>query len=324
MTQESTGLSDQPPSVSAPARTAPSLPPWLPYFLLAVVPALVVGVVVYAFTGSSGSNEAATVIDSFIRRSLSADEPVTTHEGKLPPEFPSEFPNYPDADIVVSFVLPSEEGTNYFAVLTTTKKPEEAYNFFFDRLDEGAWQVEAAQSSSDFTGILFTRPDNPDISGDVTIQPSGITDTTAIFISLQDIGATAGTNSSEPFVLKPSRPLPPGFPSDIPIFRGNSGDSVILDTYVQRGGGSINFFVSFLTKDPQNDVVNFYRQEFQKRGWTITDSETANNFSLGIDFTDGNRQEIQGTVMADSFEDDSSYTRVDLYLQVSASRGRGN
>jgi hypothetical protein len=102
---------------------------------------------------------------------------------------------------------------------------------------------------------------------------------------------------------------------------------VVTDTYFERGQGGRNFIVTYLTKDSQGDVLSFYRDEFGKRGWTVNDGTTSSSsrFAISIDFNDGNRGEISGSVRADAFEDDSSYTQIDLVLQLSGRRSpRGN
>jgi hypothetical protein len=303
------------------------LPAWVPYFGVAAAAALVVGILVYAFTGNGGEgSSAAGILDGFIRLGPSSDDSVKSYKGTIPPGFPDEFPIFRGAKVVASFSIASEEGTSYFVIMGTGSRPQQVYDFYLKALDEDPWQVEAARSSDDFTAMAFSRPDNPDVEGQVEVQRSELDGRTTIFITYQDISQTGGRVSSDPFVLGPSRPLPPGFPSDIPIYKGRGGrDSIVLDTTFQRGGGGLNFYVSFLTKDSQDDVVEFYRSEFKKRGWIVTDAAAdANSFVLGIDFNDGQRREISGTISADAFEDDPAYVKVDVLLQVSASRGRGN
>jgi hypothetical protein len=296
----------------------------LPYFLLAALPALAVGLLVYVFAGGGGGSGGAGVIDGFIRLSPSEGSNTTSYEGRLPPGFPDQFPRYGGSDVVVSFAIESADGTSYFAVLSSKDSADDVYNYYLKALDEDPWQVEIARSSTDFMGMRFVRPDNADIEGDVTLNHSDLDDSTSIFVTIQDLAATGGQSGSQPFVLTPSRALPPGFPNDVPIYDGRD-DSVVVDTYVQRGGGGTNYLVTFLTKDSQRDILSFYRQEFQRRGWTVTDSDTTeNSFATGIDFSDGPQNQLTGTITIDSYEEDSSYNRVDVFLSVTGSRGRGN
>jgi hypothetical protein len=293
------------------------------------VPALVVGLVVYFFAGEgdgSGDGDTADVLEALISGG-GGDTP--SFRGKLPPGFPEDFPPYQNGEVTVSFLLESQQqgaGARYLVFIKTDDTAEEVYAYYTQELDKEPWQVEVARSSEDLTAMLFSRPDNPDIEGEVRVHQSDSGGDTIIYLTVDNVAASAASNIPEkPFALGTSRPLPPAFPSDIPIYKGKA-DSTIVLTQFGRGGGMNNFLVSFLTKDSDIDVLEYYRKEFQRRGWTVTDSaiESPTSGALGIDFTDGQRQEIRGSVSADSFEDDASYTRVDLELEVSARRGRGN
>ncbi len=306
------------------------LPRWLPWAALAIVPALVVGLAVYGLTegdaGGGPSLETAAIIDGFIQSGQDTDSSVTSYQG-LPPEgFPSEFPVFNRARPTVSFRIAGKDGTSYFLIYTVASKPLDVYAFYLQALDREPWQVQAGLSSPDLVGMTFSRPDNAEVEGNVTVRRSEINSQSTIFVSYRDISSSARQSQPDKaFSLQGSRPLPETFPSDIPIFKGRSGESTVTDTYFQRGGGGTNYRIGFLTKDGQDAVVSFYRQEFEKRGWTVTDSPTGNTgFVLSIDFSDGNRGEVQGTVRTDAFDDDPTYTKVDLILQVSSRRGRGN
>jgi hypothetical protein len=120
--------------------------------------------------------------------------------------------------------------------------------------------------------------------------------------------------------LAASRPLPRDFPKDFPIYKG-SKDSIITDTAFERQPGSISYTVSFLTTNSRDDVMSYYRQQFQSRSWTVTDTPLPEGQTPvpSIDFTDS-KQEIQGTVQADTWDEDSAYTRVDVFVDVATSR----
>jgi hypothetical protein len=303
------------------------LPPWLPLAALAVVPALIVGVLVFALAGDSGggsSGSAAGIVDAFLRLSPSTDQTVESYKGSLPPDLPAEVPTYNRAKPVVSYSIKTPEGTNLFAVLTTSASVEEVFNFFTDALDEDPWQVEVGQSSTDGVGIRFSRPDNADVSGIITIHHSDLDNVTSIFLTYEDVSAalTPGTGSV-PFSSGTSRPLPAGFPSDVPVYQKDQG-TIVLDTYFERAQGGQFFAVTFLTKDSSDDVIGFYEDDFVGRGWTTTDtSPGGTSFAVSIEFAD-KEQTLTGQISADSFEDDSAYTKVELVVQVTSGRGRGN
>lgn len=308
-------------------RSGAGLPKWLPYFLLAVVPAMLVGLIVYATAGNGGGgSDAAGVLDGFIRLGPSGGEGIESYAGNPPPGYPSDMPQYPGSKIIVSFLIRSDQGNSYFVVYQTSDATDKVLSYFQEHLDDDPWQVEVSQASPEFSGVQFTRPDDADVQGDVSVNRSEIDNRTSIYVSYQDL--TPSSRQAPPpdeFVLPASRALPPGFPNDVPIFKGKD-TTTVTTTYFERGQGATSFYVSFLTKDSQDDVIDFYRAEFEKRGWTVTDSASSSlsSFELSIDFKDGPRQELQGSVRADSFAEDADYTKVDLLLEVVASRGRGN
>jgi hypothetical protein len=294
---------------------------------LAVVPAVIVGILVFAFAGDSGGGSggnAAGIVDGFLRLSPSSDQQVESFKGRLPPDLPSEVPVYGNAKPVVSYSIVTAEGTNYFSVLTTSASVDEVFEFFREAFDKDPWQVEVGQSSNDGVGIRFSRPDNADVSGIITLHHSELDDITSIFLTYEDVSAalTPGTGVS-PFTLGTSKPLPAGFPSDIPVYEQDQG-TVVLDTYFERAQGGQFFAVTFLTKDSQDDVIKFYTDEFGGRGWTTTDtSPGGTSFAESIEFSDKN-QTLSGQVSADSFADDAAYTKVELVVQVTSGRSRGN
>ena len=308
------------PQAPATSRRPPRPPAWLRYVALALMPALVVGLLIYFLTGGSTEDRAAGIVDGFIRLGEDEGENTQSFIGKLPPGFPAEFPNYASAQVVVSFTITSTTGTNYFVLFSTAEKPEKVLAFYQDKLNDEPWQVEAATASADFIGLLFSRPDNANVQGQIRMHHSELDNKTTLFLTYQDVAAVSSDQQTKPFVLQPSRPLPSGFPSDVPIYKDK--ESTVIETSFSRGAGGTSFLITFITKDGQSAVVNFYRQEFQKRGWTVTDSTQGGLFAQGIDFSDGPRRELQGTIVTDVFDGDTSYTRIDMQLQVSSARRR--
>ena len=320
-----------PPPPVASTKSSQGLPPWLPMFLLAVVPAIVVGAIVFALAGGgdSGSKSVGGVLDFFFRQG-SSPENVQSFQGEAPPTFPTDFPVYDGASIYAGFQIIPEQGNgvSYYVIGSTPDDIDKVYNWYINAFNGDTWAVEIARSSDDFTGVRFTRPDDPDVSGDVTLHQSELDERTTIFVTYQDLTPAQGVGPADTkFVLKASRPLPANFPSsDIPIYDSKNGESVVTDTYIEKAPGGTSYIVSFLTKDSQDDVIEFYRDAFEAKGWTVEDAENdaATSFQVGIAFTDGPKQEVQGTILTDAFEDDTSYTKVDILVQVAAGRSRGN
>jgi hypothetical protein len=313
------------PAAVASATTAPArrsgIPLWL-MLLSVVVAAALAGVAVFFVTSgdddSGGSVDAAGIVDGLMRLGRADQANISSYDGELPPEFAADFPMYEDAEVVVSIAIASEEGTGYLIVLSSPDPADEVYAFYNDALDVDPWQVEVGRASDEFTGLRFLRPDNIDVSGDVSLHQSQLDDRTVIYLSYSDISqALVPGGASDPFAVGGTRPLPVGFPEDIPIYEG-AEPTVILDTYFERGQGGRAFIVTFLTKDSQDAVIEYYRQEFEGRGWVVSDAaQSGTSFALGIEFDDGPDQSVSGSITADAFENDPAYTQVDLLVTTS-------
>ena len=318
--QAAPGTTEQSPPPPAPA-VGGGLPAWVPYFLLAVVPAVVVGILVFVFAGDGGGGgggNAAGIVEGLLRLTPDSNTQVDSYKGALPPDLPVDIPMYGNADPVVSFVIVTPGGTNYFVVLTTNDPADDVFSYFREQLDDDPWQVEIGQTGSQITGIQFTRPDNADVSGVITVHHSDLDDVTSILLTYEDLSAalTPGTGATTP-LLGQSKPLPPGFPEGVPIY-GTDGGTIVIDSYFQRGQGGQLFAVTFLTQDSQDDVIAYYRGEFEGKNWTVTDSTETDttSFAVGIEFDDG-EETLNGQITADTYEEDAAYTRVDLVVQVS-------
>src|SRR5690606_13681579 len=108
---------------------------------------------------------------------------------------------------------------------------------------------------------------------------------TLIYLSYGDTSqAVLPGGPAEPFTAGASRSLPVGFPEDVPIYQG-AEESIIYDTYFERGQGGQAFIVTFLTRDSQDDVIEYYRSEFEGRGWVVSDAGVSStSFALAIEF----------------------------------------
>ena len=313
---------------SAPPETSGGAPPaggkqrsGIPGWLLviaAIVPAVIVGIAVFFVAGGSEEEDpagAAGIVDGLMRLGQSDQSNISSYAGVLPPDFAADFPIYMGAEVVVSIAIGSEQGTGYLIVMSTPDPAGDVFTFYSDALDEEPWQVEIGRSSDEFTGLRFLRPDNIDVSGDVSLHRSDLGSRTVIYLSYSDISqAILPGGDTTPFAIGATRPLPIGFPEDIPIYEGTEA-SVVLDTYFERGQGGQAFIVTFLTTDSEDTVIEFYRDEFEGRGWVVSDAGVSStSFALAIEFDDGPSQSVSGSITADSFGDDPAYTQVDLLV----------
>lgn len=321
---EPTGSSTTSSTTSPPSSTGTGLPAWLPYLLIAVVPAVIVGILVYVFAGGNGggNGNAAGILEAFLAPAEDSNTRVVSYEGSMPDDFPAEFPLFGGADAVVSFAVTTPNGTTYRAIMTSSAPADEVFSYYRDALDSDPWQVEIGQIGAQVTGVQFTRPDDANVSGVVIVNESGIDDQTVIQVVYENLSEslTPGTGPSVP-ALGQSRPLPPGLPEEVPIY-GQDADTIVIDSGFQRGAGGQVFAVSFLTPDSPDDVIDFYRDELESVGWTVTDSTNTDttSFAVAVEFDDGQNL-TSGQVIADTYEEDATYTRVDLVVQVSNAAG---
>ncbi len=317
----------EPPSPPPPTTSGTPGMRWPLLVLLVVVPAVIVGAIVFVLRGNSSNNGGgggAGLVEGFLRLELGSDQKLTPFGDKAPSKFPGDFPVFNNAPIAASFEIDGSDQASYVVAYNVSAPVIDVYNYYLDALDKDPWQVDVSRNSEDFTGIQFSRPDNADIQGSVTINHSDLDNSTSIFVIVADTSQGAIASPSGDYTPPSSRALPPDFPTDIPVYQGND-QSVVTDTYFQRDPGTNSFLVTFVTKDADQDIVDYYKKEFSDRGWNVSDAPpTAGDFSLTIQFDDGNTQDLQGTIRADALADDPSYTEVTLFLQVSATRGRGN
>jgi hypothetical protein len=288
-----------------------------------LLPALALFALALAGCGSGGGNDDRTA--SIIHRILQAagtegSGPLESFPGRLPEGLPAEPPRYPDSDIIVSSRVPAATGPAtpdasgeipqpmlYFIVLDAGDDRTKVFSFYEQALEVEPWQLESTISSELVDSLEFSNVDDADLSGVVSVSRGGRDGRTTILISLQDAGAFR----EEPAAYAPgeSLPLPKELPPDLPLYDG----AIITSSAFLREPANESFLVIFVTRDSQDDVIAFYREEFQKRDWTVLAGEP---FGLEerIDFRDA-AGDIQGELIADRFPRDDRYTEVRIQFQ---------
>ena len=319
--------STEPPESSPPPATVAGggLPGWLPYAALAIVPAVIVGILVFVFAGGDGgggNGHAPGILETLLVPEQDSNTRVESYEGELPAEFPAEVPIFAAADTVASFTVVTPEGTTYTAIFTTDESAGEVFGYYQDVLDSDPWQIEVGQAGVQITGLRFTRTDNADVSGVIIVSESELEDVTVIRLFYEDVAAslTPGTGPATPPQLGISQPLPPGFPEEtVPVYGADA--STIIDTGFQRAPGGQLFFLTLLTQDSEDDVIAFYREAFEGMNWEVTEATPTDitSLAIGIEFAD-EEDSTTGIVTADLYEDDPAFTRVDIQVQVSGAR----
>ena len=172
--------------------------------------------------------------------------------------------------------------------------------------------MESLASTEELDTLEFVKVDDVDIDGEVTIAMGAEDGRTSILISFQDAGA--GAEEEPPFELGSSVPLPSSFPADVPLYQG----ATITGTAFLRQPANESFFVILLTRDAQDDVLEFYQRTFERQGWTVV-RRSAPGLADSIEFAAA-RGDISGNVRVDRFSRDRRYTEVVIQLQQNPAR----
>ena len=292
-------------------------PLWL--LVAALVPAIAVGAIVWFVAGGGGGGDTArtqkdvaNVVSAF---SSGQDGSVSTrYEGELPPGIP-DVPTYPGAKVVSSVLQIRGADAAYLVIYDTTDDRDKVSTYLGDQFKADPWQVDAGQDSNESTLHQFSKIDDPDITGLVLVSEAKGADLTTIVESLQVVSGAKNANQT-PFVPSQARALPDGFPDTLPSYDG----AIVIQSAFQKQAAGSQYAVSYITKDAQSDVMDFFRSKLGDAKLTVTDGD-ASQSSLQdaerIDFAD-DKQALTGVVTTGKFADDPSYTRIDVQAQVAS------
>ena len=279
---------------------------------------LATGVLALAFAGcGGGGDQTERIVERLLTSGQEQDTQVRTFVGEMPSEMPWDVPRYPGSKILASFVLEQAGQSTYFIMLDSDDAAADVLNFYEGAFDEDPWQVEGFISGREAMAIQFSKIDDANVSGGLSVDVlskggSGVT------LSVQRI-EESGAQEDEPFELEASRPLPSTFPSEVPLYPG----ATVTDTTWLRSAGAVEFLVTLLTADAQDDVIEFYRGEFTDRGFTVVD-EAGEGFAIVLSFSEPATGELEGRLTTDVFQEDAAYTQVDIQLRVGSAQGDGN
>ena len=277
---------------------------------LLILVLLAVAAAVGACGGGGSDKKAEEMIGKFLGVGQNPGSTTEVIVGKLPPDLPSGLPQYPGASIIGSAVT-TDAGQKGYSVLRETADPlDNVLLFFEDALEQPPWQIVFSTSQEGFAGLQFGSQNDPSFAGTVVIQISTDKKHCSIFLSAQVAG---GSPSPQPFELEASKPLPRGFPSEMPLYP----DMTVTDTAWGRSADTTSFEVKFLTKSLPQDVIAFYRNDFQSRGgWSLTE-EPIQGTAVGFSFEhNAEGQTWSGNIGADTFAKDPTYTQASLQLRI--------
>lgn len=310
-------LADDSVTTGAPAAPSPRrrrVRFWLALAAAAIVPAAAVGAAVW-FVGADGEDSGgrqnqnvSNVINAFSQGGGAPS--LQRYEGELPPGYPDDLPEYPDADLIASLAQGGEGAAGYLVVYDTTDDREDVAAFFADQLNEDPWQIDAGRDGRESTLHQFSKIDDADVSGVVLSASSKDGDVTTIVVNVQI--ASGARDVEEDFELGVTKPLPEGFPEDVPQYP----DAIVIESAFQNEPGAENFIISFVTRDNVTSVFDFYRQELGE-GWTVEDADASESPLEDAQALSFSRDDaISGGIVAGVFAEDRNYTQVDLTVRV--------
>ena len=302
------------PAASMPERKSGGAPWWL-LAVAAIVPAVIVGALVWFLFGQddSGSGSAEVSATNLLHTFTSGGEGTTTtrYEGEPPPGYPEDVPAYDGAEVVGSVLQLQGEDAGYIVVADTSDSRDDVMASLGERFDEDPWQVTAGSDDSDSTAYQFSKTDDPDVTGIVLITSSKDGGRTTIVTSVQQV-AGGRDREPEPFEPSASRAAPDGFPEEIPVYEG----ALLIDASFQNDPNGDAFALSYITQDDADDVLDFYRSELEGADLTVEDgdaSASALNGAQAISFSDEELL-LQGDVTVGDFGEDDGYTQIDIQV----------
>ena len=252
-----------------------------------------------------------------------------TTGGDLPEGFPSDFPTFEGADLMGSMRGEQEGQSGFFVTWETGASTDEVTNFYKEALDKDPWKTSGVFTTSDGAMITFSRADNENFGGGVTVTSS---DGKTQFVVFMGEGAGAAPTEEaaveeEPTPEKEATPeegqpatqaelpdevaLPDGYPSDVaPIADG----ARVTEASSFTTAGQTTFAVSYLTKDDPESIADFYSSKVPGNGW----SETSRVSSDGDIFLSYQNEANGGQLMVSvaSSTDYEGYTEVTLVLNT--------
>ena len=271
---------------------------------------LAVAAAVGACGGGGSDEKAEQVIREFLEVGQNPGAKTEVMVGKLPPDLPPGLPRYPGASTIGSAVATEAERKGYSVVDQTADPLDNVLLFFEDALEQPPWQIVFSTSQEGFAGLQFGSQDDPNFIGSVIIQNSNDQKRRSILLSAQVVEEEA---SPQPFELGAGKPLPRGFPSEMPLYP----DMTVTDTAWGRSGDTTSFEVKFLTESLPQDVIAFYRNDLQSRGgWSLTEKPIQGT-AVGFSFAhNAEGQTWNGDIDADLFAKDSTYTQGSVRLRI--------
>jgi len=253
-------------------------------------------------------------------------EVKVTTGGELPKEFPDDFPIFKDANLTGTVTGEQEGQTGYFATWETDASTQEVTDFYKEALDKDPWKTAGVFTSGEGAVISFTRADNEDFGGGVTVSGNGKTEV-VVFVGegagvapTDQVGEEAQPTPEKKVTPEEEAPpaqaelpdevaLPDGYPSDVaPIPDG----ARVIDASSFTTDGQTTVVVNYLTKEDPESIGNFYGAEVPGDGWSETSRLSSDGeVFLTYENPDEGGQLVLSISPSDTYE---GYTEVAIIL----------
>jgi predicted enzyme related to lactoylglutathione lyase len=254
------------------------------------------------------------------------DVKITTG-GELPSDFPDDFPIFKDANLTGTVTGEQEGQSGYFATWETDASTQEVTDFYKEALDKDPWKTSGVITTGEGAMITFTRADNEDFGGLVTVSSSDDKTMFVVFVGegagvapTDQVGEEAQPTPEKKVTPEEEAPpaqaelpdevaLPDGYPSDVaPIPDG----ARVIDASSFTTGGQTTVAVNYLTKEDPESIADFYGAEVPGGGWSETSRLSSNGeVFLTYENQDEGSQLVLSISKSDTYE---GYTEVAIIL----------
>jgi len=284
--------------------------------LAAIVPAIIVGALVWFLAGGDGGGGSRVHVDTtnILHAFTAGNEGTITlrYEGQFPPGYPDGIPSYDGAEVVASVAQIQEPGVGYIVVQDVGEARDTVAADLKARFDADPWQIEVGQDGRDTTFYQYRNTEDADLTGLVLITASKDGKRTTIVTSIQQASG-AEDRTPDPFEPAAARSTPPEFPGEVPVYEG----SLLIESAYQKEPGSKSFAVTYITKDGADDVLDALRDLFGDADLAVEDGVPGASTledAQAIRFSD-EELTLTGEITVGVFPLDDSYTQIDVQVR---------
>jgi len=297
------------------------------YMLLAVPAMLLVAIA----TACGGGGSSKTV-------NIPGGGKISVNSGKLPSDFPKDFPTYSGAELLGSVSGGDQSSKGTAVTWQTGDSVDKVTAYYTDQLGgKSNWKQVATTNTNGSVSFIVQKKDDSSQGGLVAISKqdnktqilvtvgtdlggSGSSDSTPSGSgSDSSSGSTPSSSGSSATEAPSSQPLPAeaklssDFPKDRVPFP--SGARVTSTSDISSGGDKL-YIIELYVKDSPDKVNEFFKTELAKHDWTTSTTSSSNGefFQAWGSATDG-----EGVIVTITASDTDGYAKVGLSVTVKGS-----